>query len=83
MRKNEKKILIALTILVVLLVFGWLVLKVKPKPFKPLAEIQPELKTMEIPGGLPKPVETFYRTIYGEKAPLSDSVVIIGHGRVR
>ena len=78
-----KRILIIVAILAVIIAIIGLGLQIKPRHFKALSQPQPELKTMEIPGGLPKPVETFYRTFYGEVAPLIDSVVIIGHGRGR
>lgn len=78
-----KRLLIILAILAVIILVIMLGFQIKPRHFKALARPQPELKTMEIPQGLPKPVENFYRTLYGEKAPVIDSVVIIGHGRVR
>ena len=78
-----KRLLIIVAILAVIIAIIGLGFQIKPRHFKALSQPQPELETIEIPGGLPKPVVTFYRTIYGEKAPLIDSVVIIGHGRVR
>ena len=78
-----KKVLIILAILAVIILVLWLGFQIKPQHFKALAQPQPEMETMEIPQGLPKPVENFYRSVYGEKAPIINSLVIIGHGRVR
>jgi len=78
-----KRMWIVLIIFAVLFAILWLGLRIKPRHFTPLAQSQPEFKTMDIPGDLPKPVENFYKTVYGEKVPLIDSVVITGHGRVR
>jgi hypothetical protein len=78
-----KRVLIILAIIAVIILVMWLGFQVKPQHFKALAQPQPEMETMEIPQGLPKPVENFYRSVYGEKASIINSVVIIGHGRVR
>ena len=78
-----KRLLIIVAILAVIIAIIGLGFQIKPRHFKAQAQSQPEMETMKIPAGLPKPVENFYQTVYGEKAPLIDSVVIIGHGRVR
>ncbi len=70
-------------ILAALFAVLWLGLQIKPRHFALLAQSQPEMKTMDIPSELPRPVENFDKTVYGEKIPLIDSVVITGHGRVR
>ncbi len=61
----------------------WLGLRVQPKPFALHALLQTEVQTMPLPEGLPKPVERFYRTMYGEEIPIVESVVITGRGRIR
>jgi hypothetical protein len=70
------------TILIVLVLLGWLGLQIKPRPFSPYAERTPELKTMPLPAGLPAPVERFYRTVYGEDIPVIETAVIKGRATI-
>src|SRR5689334_25448930 len=64
--------------LAAILFLGWLGLQFQPKPFSPFPEQTPPLKTVPLPKGLPAPVERFYKTVYGEKIPVIDTVVIRG-----
>lgn len=78
-----KPTLIVFSILILLVVIGWLGLRVKPKPF-PLATLpQAVIKIVPLPQGLPAPVERFYRTVYGDQIPLIETIVITGRGRIR
>lgn len=74
---------IVLLIVVAVILLGWIGLQVKPTSFGMPALAQSELKTAPLPSGLPKPVERFYRTIYGDQIPVIDTVVITGRGRIR
>lgn len=62
---------------------GWVGLRVKPAPFSPFPQQQPRLETGPLPGGLPAPVERFYRQIYGENVPVVTSAVISGRATTR
>ena len=73
-----KIILIIIGVLAVVVLFGWLGLQVKPKPFTPYVEETPDLKMVPLPNGLPEPVERFYKTVYGDQVPLVETVVIKG-----
>ncbi len=73
-----KFILIIFIIFVGLIVLGWLGLRVRPRPFPPLAQQSPALKTVSLPAGLPAPVERFYRQLYGDQVPVIESAVITG-----
>jgi hypothetical protein len=69
--------------LVVLVAIGWLGLKVKPKPFGPYPAQTPQLETIPLPDDLPRPVERFYRAIYGGQIPVIESAVISGRAQMR
>jgi hypothetical protein len=71
------------TIVIVLLVVGWIGLQVKPQPFPQYAETNSEIKTTSLPSGLPAPVERFYRKQYGSEIPVIETAVISGRGTMR
>jgi Family of unknown function (DUF6544) len=70
-------------ILLVIIIVLWLGLQVKPVPFKPYPEKTPQLELVPIPEGLPAPVQRFYHTVFGERVPVIDTVVIKGRAVVR
>jgi hypothetical protein len=74
------KLFIIATILIVIVLLGWLGLKIKPAPFSPYPEKSPEFKTIPLPTRLPAPVERFYKTVYGDEIPVIETVVIKGRG---
>ena len=53
-----------------------------PAPFAPSPEQMPPLETAPLPGGLPAPVERFYRTVYGNRIPVIETAVIKGRARI-
>jgi hypothetical protein len=67
----------------VVLLLGWLGLRVKPKPFPAYPEKTPSLDTVELPANLPAPVSRFYNTIIGDRIPVVESAVITGRGSLR
>ena len=73
-----KILLILLAVLTLLLLLGWLGLRVKPRPFPAFAGNSPVLETVPLPEGLPAPVERFYRQVYGDRVPVIESAVISG-----
>lgn len=78
-----KRIAVFLGVLLLVLVCGWIGLQVKPAPFPRLAQNQPPLRTVPLPGDLPAPVKRFYVVTYGERIPVVDTAVISGRGRMR
>lgn len=71
-------LLIVAIVIVLLIILGWLGLRVQPKPFAPHPQRSPVLETVPLPAGLPAPVERFYRAAYGERIPVIETVVIKG-----
>lgn len=63
---------------------GWLGLQIKPQSFPvySLNKIQ-QRETISLPAGLPKPVEHFYRVLYGDEIPVIKTVVIQGRGVIK
>lgn len=78
-----KTLLISAILLAALLLILWLGLQVKPRSFAMPQLTQGETKTISLPEGLPAPVERFYRKVYGNQAPVIDTVVLTGRGRMR
>ncbi|PKN91038.1 MAG: hypothetical protein CVU44_21505 [Chloroflexi bacterium HGW-Chloroflexi-6] len=74
---------IVLIALAALALFLWLGLQIQPAPFSIPDLPAAEAKTVLLPEELPKPVERFYRTVYGEQIPVIETVVISGRGRIR
>lgn len=74
------KILIALVVVIVLVIFGaWLGLQVKPARL-PNVSAGDAPKTVPLSDDLPLPVRRFAQTVYGESVPLVESVIVQGHG---
>lgn len=69
--------------LTILLGIGWLGLQVKPKPFPAYPDQPSSIPTIDLPTGLPAPVLRYYKAIMGEQAPLLETAVISGRGRLR
>jgi hypothetical protein len=72
-----------LIVLVILVIVGWMGLKIKPKSFPPYPARTLELEAVPLPDDLPSPVKRFYRAIYGDQVPLIESAVISGRARMR
>jgi hypothetical protein len=58
----------------------WLGLKIHPRSFPAFAGESSAFETVSIPSDLPKPVENFYRVVYGEEVPVIKTVVLQGQG---
>lgn len=78
-----KIILILACVLVAILFLGGLGLRVKSRPFPAFPGKTPTLETVPLPAGLPAPVESFYRQIYGDSVPVIESAVITGRATMR
>jgi hypothetical protein len=78
-----KIFLYILSTLLVILLIGWLGLRIKPKPFSTFHPPSEEIKFLPLPDNLPEPVERFYRKIFGEEVPVISSAVISGRARMR
>src|SRR5450759_1983603 len=88
MRTGARKTMMALGIVggvsLALIFVGWLGLQVQPAPFPDYPEAsQAPSRTVAMPAGLPKPVERYFRGLFGHQVPVIDSVVITGRGRIR
>jgi len=76
---------IVLGLLVVLVIVGWLGLRVKPDEFPAYGEETPPLEWVPLPDGLPAPVVRYYQVITGrqDRVPRIESAVITGPARLR
>lgn len=63
--------------------FGWIGLRVRPKPFDRVPASGSTPTTVPLPADLPAPVARFYRQIYGEEIPLVETAIISGRARLR
>ena len=70
-----KVFLVLLGVLAGVLFLGWLGFQFKPKSFAPFPGTTSALTTVPLPDGLPAPVERFYKTAYGDKIPVIETVV--------
>lgn len=77
------KIYLLIGLLALLPAIGWAGLQVQPAPFSRLQLDASSPKTLPLPGGLPVPVERFYRVLYGDEVPVIRSAVITGRADLR
>ena len=68
---------------ILLVVFGWLGLRVRPRSFPVYEERTPELETVPLPEGLPAPVARYYKSTIGDQVPVIDSAVLTGRANLR
>lgn len=78
-----KPILILVLILAGLVLTVWMGLLIKPKPFTIPNLKQVDTPDIPMPAGLPVPVETYLRQVYGDSVPVIDTVVMTGQARIR
>ncbi|MCE1252852.1 MAG: hypothetical protein LWX83_04795 [Anaerolineae bacterium] len=78
-----KILLISITSILFLFFVGWLGLQVQPQPFAAYRAAQGDTKYIPLPEGLPKPVQRFYRAVYGDNIPVIKSAVITGRAVMR
>lgn len=76
-------IAVLLSVIVALLLLGWLGLQIKPNRFFSFSQRTPEVKTVSLREGLPAPVERFYRQLYGDNVPVIESAVMSGRATLR
>jgi hypothetical protein len=62
---------------------AWAGLQVPPPPFPPYPDRTTQRDTVEVPVGLPAPVERYVRTAIGNRMPRLESAVLTGRGRLR
>jgi hypothetical protein len=72
-----------LGVVVVLILLGWLGLRIKPQPFAAFPQQGAVTQAIPLPDGLPAPVDRYYRQIYGESVPVIESAVLTGRARMR
>jgi len=78
-----KVLLAVLGVLGVLVGLLWIGLKIRPGALPKITLPPGKLETTALPDGLPAPVERFYRTLYGDRVPVVNSVVLSGRGSMR
>jgi len=76
-------LIIVLGIIVLISLLAWIGGKQEPKPFDPIQGESKDLGTFTIPGDLPKPVEKFYKKLYGDEIPVINSFILTGRGHIR
>jgi hypothetical protein len=80
----RKIVIIIISIVFIFGLLGWLGLHIQPQSFPAYsANKTQQRETISLPGGLPKPVEHFYRVLYGDEIPVIKSVVIQGRGIIK
>ncbi len=78
-----KIVIVIIIVLAGLLLLTGIGLSLRPAPFAPHPERSPALRTVPLPAGLPKPVDRFFRKVYGEAVPVIESVVLHGRATIR
>ena len=78
-----KIVLIVLAVVVALAALLWIGVRIRPRPFAPYQRPGGAVDTVPLPTGLPAPVERFYSTIYGERIPVIETVVVTGRATMR
>ncbi|MBN1149234.1 MAG: hypothetical protein JXA78_18380 [Anaerolineales bacterium] len=78
-----KILAIIIAVLVALVLIAWVGTKIKPRPFPAFPQPSGAIRAIPLPGGLPAPVERFYRQVYGDQIPVIESAVITGRAVMR
>ncbi len=78
-----KVLLAAIGSLVLVVLLGWVGLRVPPRALPEVSWAETPVRTALIPEDLPAPVERFYRELYGDEFPVVDSAIISGRGTMR
>ncbi len=78
-----KILLAAIGSLVLVILLGWLGLRVPPRPLPEVSLASTPLPTVALPDDLPAPVARFYVELYGDDVPVIDSAIISGRGTMR
>ena len=79
----KKVAIVIICIVIAMILLGWVGLKVDPKSFPSFQAQTSVSRTVPLPGGLPAPVERFYRELYGDSVPVIESAVISGRATMR
>ena len=74
---------LAVVALAALLALGWLGLRIQPAPLPAYAGRGADPEEVPLPEGLPAPVERYYRTVYGDRVPVIETVVFTGRATMR
>lgn len=83
MKTMRTLLLIFISSIIIIGLLLLLGLVTQPKSFPSYPERSQQLKTVALPTGLPKPVERFYRAIYGENIPVIETVVLQGRATMK
>lgn len=74
-------LVIVISLLVLVLVGGWLGIRVKATGF-PMVNPGPVARRVPIPGGLPAPVERFARALFEDNLPDVQSAMVLGRAQL-
>lgn len=61
----------------------WAGLHIQPAPFPAIGQPSAPPETIDLPAGLPAPVECYYRQTYGQHVPVIRTAVLSGRGTIR
>lgn len=76
-------VLVVASMVIALVVLGYVGLQVRPRSFAPHPASSAQPSTVSLPSDLPPPVERFFRTAVGDRVPVIDSAVLSGRGHVK
>lgn len=57
--------------------------RARPEPMPPPSVTPGAVEHVALPEGLPRPVDAFYRTLYGERVPVYRTAILTGRGTLR
>lgn len=83
METFPKILLIIGGVLAVIILLGWVGIKIMPGPFPAYPQPAGSMETIPLPDGLPAPVERFYRAVYGGEIPVVETAVLSGRAKMR
>ncbi len=70
-------------IIILVSILVWLGFSIKPAQFPEFHQKPGEISYVALPGGLPKPVDRYYRLVYGDSIPVITSAVVTGRAKLR
>lgn len=79
----NRPLLIILGIFALISLIVWIGTKISPEPFGPYTNESKDLGTFPIPNDLPRPVDKFYRILYGDEIPAIHSFILTARGNIR
>ena len=78
-----KILIFFLGVMFLIILIGWLGLRIKPSPLPPYPQEGNKPETQPPPDGLPAPVLSFYSKLYGDNIPVIKSFIVTGRAEMR